>query len=592
MAAGRLGRGRVGGLRVGLRPCFRVDYGFSVGIGLIVNEDQVRPAAADDLVDPRPETQVVVAREGGGRVSALRHVHIRGENADAVVDGAAVAEDEVVAVAERQFIRPAAKDDDVVALTGFDRRFQLVLECLHGIVAVERGCLQRPGEDNAAGRGVDQNLPVIAEYRVVSIAVFRRFHRGDHHLVGLPRTDDVGGELRDAEGHEIRPAAANDDVVALAQADLVVARKLVRDAFDKAGLEIGVAAVEDEDPAPADRVEVAGRTIGAAARDHHVISAAPAKRVVAVGRGAHGFNTVHQRDHVSGKVVKRRLLFRGRVFRVSRLRNVAQRLPDRCVEVDGPVVADDEIGERRARNAVVPATADQEVWRAGCAGVVKVQDRDAVVAVLVGARGLDEAFRKVHRSVAADQDVAAVAGADLLLPFAADDRVVTGAGGGEDVVVEIRAEIRADPRDAFDDLAVAKDAAGDRGEVADQDVAAAVVADDVAVEELPGRPFAADDDVHTRPAGQRVGAVERAERIDGDDRFHHARTGEGDLGVVADQDVAARRVGQDVRAKAAEKDVVAAEAFDHVGAVVELPPDQHFAPERARIDVAEVELGA
>ena len=274
------------------------------------------------------------------------------------------------------------------------------------------------------------------------------------------------------------------------------------------------------------------------------------------------------------------------------MRNVAQGLPDRCVEVDRPVVADDEICERRARNAVVPTPADQEVWRTGRARIVKIDDGDAVVAVLVCAGGLDEAFRKVHRPVAADQDVAAVAGADLLLPFAADDRVVTGAGGGEDVVVEIRAEIRADPRDAFDDLAVAKDAAGDRGEVADQDVAAAVVADDVAVEELPGRPFAADDDVHTRPAGQRVGAVERAERIDGDDRFHHARTGEGDLGVVADQDVAARRVGQDVRAKAAEKDVVAAEAFDHVGAVVELPPDQHFAPERARIDVAEVELGA
>ena len=256
--------GRFGRLAAGI--CFagfflnRV-FNQGVRVFLIVDEDQIGPAAADDLVDARTEAQVVVASEGRRRVSVRRDIDIRSEDADAVVDGAAVAEGEVVSVAERQFIRPAAEDDDVVALTGLNRRFELVLERLHGVVAVKRGRLRRPGEDHAAGRDVDQNLPAVAEYRVVSIAVFGRFHRSDHNLVGLTRTDDIGGELGDAKGDEIRPATTDDDMIALAQTDLVVAPKLVRNAFDEAGFKISVAAVEDEYPPSADRVEVECRTV-------------------------------------------------------------------------------------------------------------------------------------------------------------------------------------------------------------------------------------------------------------------------------------------------------------------------------------------
>ena len=132
---------------------------------------------------------------------------LRREGRRVVAHGSGVAEDEVVAVADRQLIREGAADEDAVAVAR-DQRI---------------GARQRVG-------GVFDHA----------------FHQIDRTAVG---DDDV---VSVADGHQVVAAAKHAEIVAVARADGIVAVQLVmvggeEKRIARFGVEIDQAAVAEEE---------------------------------------------------------------------------------------------------------------------------------------------------------------------------------------------------------------------------------------------------------------------------------------------------------------------------------------------------------
>ncbi|GJD85851.1 hypothetical protein HPGCJGGD_3745 [Methylobacterium haplocladii] len=398
-----------------------------------------------------------------------------GPDAELEAHAAVVAEDDVVALAGRDGVAARTADDEVVAVAGIDP-----------VVAGIRGVGRDEGDAHA---GLEHGVAMIAEDDVAAA------ERGDH-VAARSADDDVF-------------AAADTDLVVAAEADvealgaLHAAEGVERDLAVVAEDDVGIGVVgEGVDLARVDRVgaEAADDQIGAGARRDDVARAA-----VAVAENTR---------------------------------------PDAELERHETVVAEHDVGAAGGRDGVAARTADDEVVAGAC--------RDPVVAAVggVGRGELDAHALLEHRVAAvADDHVAAAERGDDVAAGAADDDVVAAADVDGVVAAEARIE-------AFGPL---HDAAGVEGHVAvvaEHEVGIRVGragVDHVAAE-------AADHEVGARAGRDGVGraAVAVARHLDTDSarELHPA--------VVAEHDVGTGARGDRVGARAAEDEVVAGTRVDLV----------------------------
>ncbi|GJD85850.1 hypothetical protein HPGCJGGD_3744 [Methylobacterium haplocladii] len=495
----------------------------------------VEPAGID-AVGPEAADHEVGAGTGHDRIAATTAGTLAERlEADTVheVDGAVVAEHDVVADARGDGVVARAAEHDVGAVARADgvvARDALVLRCDTDELALREGGLTVIAEDHvAAGAGGDVVGADAAEHDVVALAGqdqiaaaegrFEGFERDQHAVEEDDAAVVAEDHVRAGSGDDlVGTDAADDDAAAVAQGDLVAGARgggRGRGLHDAAqGVERGLAVVAEHDGA-----SVAGRDeIAARAAENHAVAVADRDDVAAA-------------DVVVGGLDDDRQARRG--------------------EAGVTGVTEDHVRTVAGRDAVAAGTGDDGVSAAA------ELDRVPVAHLRAGTGDLDDgAGLEIGLSAVAEDDVAAIADGDAVAAVAAQHDVVAVANLDGVVAADRRVgrERAQDPAEGIE---------GDDAVVAEDHRALVGALDDVA-----GR--AAEHDVGARTEGDRVGAADRGSgRGDACElaRRHPVQHGHGEVGLaaVAEDDVVARAGGDRVGTRAADDPGIAVLRLDGVG---------------------------
>ena len=561
------------------------DVGIRVGLARV---DGVATATAEHHVGAR------AGRDGVGRtaLAAARHLE-----ADSACEGhaAVVAQHDVRAVPRDDGVGARAAEDQVGARAGLDL-----------VVAAQRR-VERLGEPDAA-EGVEGDVAVVAEDDVVVRIGLARIDevaaeaaddevgaraRGDHVAAAAASplaeglqpdaVQDVDGAVvaednvgTDAGGNGVVARAAENDVVAVARADRVVARHalvLGGGAHEDALREGREAVVAEDHVAPSAR----GDVVGADAAEHHVVALARHDPVAAAEGRVRGLDrdqdavrehgaAVVAEDHVragAGADLVRADAADDDAAAVAEGDEVAQArrggggrsLEDATLRVEGrlAVVAEHRAAAVAGGDGVAARTAEDH----GDA----VADADRVVAadIVVGrldqgrqaGRGEAGVARIADDHVGAGADLRAVAdpGRDGVAAGTAEDRVAAAADSDGVAVADLGADARDLDEDASLEIGLAAVAEHDIVAVADGDRVAARTAQDDVVAVADGNGVVAADG-----RGDRERTLDPAGGVEGDDA------------VVAQDHRAPVGAGDGVAARATEHDVAAGAEADRVGA--------------------------
>ena len=508
------------------------------------------------------------------------------------LDPAAVAQKEIAASAKLEEVRAAAADETAVAIARPDGVAAILCA---GVARENAGCqIDRPaiGQDRVVARADGQVVRAAAEDAEIG-AVARADRVGaveGRRRGGQSQRVEFGGALflafaglechrsaiakqkvaARAERDVVRAAAARDLADAVAGDDGVVPAGRRGACGEGQGDEIDRTVVADDDiVARADR-----GAVRAVAEDDDAVSVARRDGVVSILCAAfrHGLQheVVEAGDGFLRCVKFGLLVFVGLFAFGDEGFELLQRLQDQRVEGDRSVVANHRVAAFAERDVVRAAAADDHVDRVESARRVfaAIRQVDIVPARQRGGDGGEFA-------VAAPLDDAGPGRAFEPRIVACDD---VGAAGGGERVVALAAEDQVGAVAAGDAVIVARCVRdGGYGLHPFQNAGAfdigAVADQDVGAAgvgqnlHLRARAAAADQNVGADAARQRVDAGGGVADPGGDQPLHDAVGGNLNRGEVADEDRGARAAGQHIAVAAADQNISAAVSEDLIRAV-------------------------